>query len=428
MTSFTQMFFPQWAAKQALTYQQAMNQPALNFLQDVQAQGSNAFPSADPTQYQGLMQSAQNFQNSPLNGLINAAIASKSPDMIPAFQKIQSTNLANQMSQQKMNMFGGLMNRVYKMMDTQGGQPGTYNPNAQRGLGIAGMFMGIPGSSSLVTNSNQYDPSMVYGKTNAVNNANAGLDVNGNPTTSLDQQAQGIGTYTQAPPSGRALATPAGRALMDRVRQLYPDYDEKNYQLFQKTLESYGSGTLGDITRRMSVAVNHSDLTSKLIDQLNNGSIPAINTVQNYFLKHMGYPAPNNLEAAKLFLTDEVTRGMVGPAAGEGDRERLLATISSSHSMDQLKGVVNTFKAFLSGQLKGLRNQYTANTHRSVGDFNKLLLPGVSDQLDTAEQSILNPSQSSGQASQAGWPKVGTVMNGWTYNGGDPHDQGNWTK
>lgn len=424
--NFAKLFFPDWAAQQAVKYNQGVAQPDINFLQNMKDQMTpNVFPSANPDQYNGLMTQNQQTQNSPLMGLINAAIASKSPQMIPAFQQAQTSELglqgkelANRFALQKMNLFRDMSNKINGIGGDQS------NPAAnQRGIGYAGWMLGLPGSSGLVTNANTFDPRIQYDKTNAVNNATAGLDYNGNPTDSLDQMAYSVGNYLQAPPSGRQLTTPNGRALMNRVRQLYPNYDEKNYQLFQKTLDAYGSGNLGDITRRMSVAIHHSNLTSQLVDQLNNGDVPALNKIENYYLQQKGSPAPNNMEAAKLFLTDEITRGLIGANAGEGDRERLLATISNSHSMSQLKGVINTYKAFMAGQLKGLRKQYMANTHRSEGDFNRLLLPGTEKELDAAEKELM-----AGNKSQAGWPKAGTVVNGWTYKGGDPHDQSNWTR
>ena len=422
-SNFAEMFFPEWAAKQATAYQKGLNQPATNFYQGLM--GGNVYPSSNPDQYNGMLSQSQNIIPPDLQPVVRQAVNNGTPQMIEKYMNmlggnygLQQQNLGNQFMQQKIGMFGDLRNALSQIGN------GSNNPSdVQRKIGYMGWANGFPGAASLVSNANAIDPSIKYNITNATNNANSGLDASGNPTGSLDQMASSVGNYMQAPPTGRYLATPEGRALMNRVRQLYPDYDEKNYQLFQKTLDNYGTGNLGYLTRRMSVAINHSNLTSQLVDQLNNGETPAINKVANYYLQQTGSQAPNNLTAAKLFLTDEITRGLIGANAGEGDRERMLSTISNSHSMEQLKGAINTYKAFMAGQLKGLRNQYVSNTGRSANEFNRLLLPGTENELDSAEKTLMT-----GGPNQAGWPKPGTAMNGYTYNGGDPHLQSSWTK
>jgi hypothetical protein len=87
--------------------------------------------------------------------------------------------------------------------------------------------------------------------------------------------------------------------------------------------------------------------------------------------KQTGQPAPTNFDAAKQIVTAEIIKAVV--ASGGGVRERLEAenNFANANSPAQLKGVINTYKQLLGGQLNSLGLQYENTTGRT--DFDKKL-------------------------------------------------------
>lgn len=192
---------------------------------------------------------------------------------------------------------------------------------------------------------------------------------------SVDATASMIANGQVAPLSGFAMKTPWGQKVMQRVAELNPQFSGATFANTKKAVQDFNTGKLGGTVRSLNVATSHLDTLGNLADALNTGNLQAVNKVANYWKSQTGQSAPTDFEAAKKIVADEVVKAVVGSGGGVADREEAARTISAANSPAQLRGVINTYKDLMHGQLNGLRQQYEQSTQ--LKDFDKFLSPSV---------------------------------------------------
>lgn len=203
-------------------------------------------------------------------------------------------------------------------------------------------------------------------------NLEMGIDANGNQTN-YDKVAQQIANYDQPPLSSFAMGKPIGAAIMSKVAEINPAYDAKNYASAQQTLNAFSKGPEAQKVRSFNVALAHLDTLGQLTDALQNGNIPLVNKIGNVVSAQTGQPAVTNFTAAKAIVGNEIVKAIVGAGGGVEDRAKAQATLAAANSPQQLKGVIDTYKTLMGGQLGGLKQQYETATRRD--DFNRFLSP-----------------------------------------------------
>jgi hypothetical protein len=147
-----------------------------------------------------------------------------------------------------------------------------------------------------------------------------------------------------------------------------------------KTNVAFSTGPQSRQVTAFNTAIDHLDTIDKLSDALNNNDIRAFNTIGNLVAKQTGQPAPTNFDAAKQIVTAEVIKAIVASGGGVRERQEAEANFSSASSPAQLKGVINSYKQLLGGQLNSLSLQYENGTGRT--DFNKKLTPAAKKEFD----------------------------------------------
>ena len=191
----------------------------------------------------------------------------------------------------------------------------------------------------------------------------------------VESAAQMIAQNKIPPLSGFAMRSPYGQAVMARVNELNPNYSIADITGIKKAAADFTTGKTGNTVRSLNVAVNHLDTLGQLSDALNNNDIRMFNTLGNKFAKETGNPIPTNFNAAKKIVADEIVKGIVGSGGGVQDREEAAKSIDAANSPAQLKGVIDTYKQLLGGQLTGLKQQYEASTGKK--DFEKYISPNT---------------------------------------------------
>ncbi len=201
---------------------------------------------------------------------------------------------------------------------------------------------------------------------------NAAAAKNAVDPNDVETAAHGIAGYLEKPLTSRVRSTPFGVAVMNRVSELKPDWDEKEYGQMDKAVKSFGTGKEGGMVRSFNVAIDHISTAEGLIDALANGDTPAINKLSNYLSKQTGSSAVTDFDSVKQIVAAEIVKAVVGGTAAKADREEIAHQILSSNSPEQLHGALTQFKALMRGQLDGLRDQYERTTGRD--DFDDKLL------------------------------------------------------
>ena len=138
-----------------------------------------------------------------------------------------------------------------------------------------------------------------------------------------------------------------------------------------KANKDFSTGIQGRQVTAFNTAIDHLSTMDKLSDALQNNDIKAFNYLGNVVAKQTGQPAPVNFDAAKQIVTAEIIKAVVASGGGVRERQEAEANFATANSPAQLKGVINTYKQLLGGQLNSLGLQYQNTTGRT--DFDKKL-------------------------------------------------------
>jgi hypothetical protein len=232
-----------------------------------------------------------------------------------------------------------------------------------------------------------------------------------------------IAGYQLPPLTSMAMRSPWGQQVMAQVQKLNPNYDETQFAAKSKAVRDFDTGTLGNSLRSFNVGISHLTTLGQLAGALQNGNVQKVNQIANAVAEQTGNPAPTNFDAAKAIVGDEIIKAIVGGGGALADRENAQNQIDNAKSPEQLMGVIETYKKLMAGQLGGLQQQFTSSTGLPVASFDAKLYPETLEQLK---------SDQAGAAPAAGQtpapPAVGTVMQGYKFNGGDPADPSSWSK
>lgn len=195
---------------------------------------------------------------------------------------------------------------------------------------------------------------------------------------SVDATASMIANGQVAPLSGFAMKTDWGQQVMKRVNELNPQFRGDTFSNVKQAAQKFNVGKQGDTVRSLNVATNHLDTLGGLADALNTGNVQLLNKATNAWKTQTGQAAPTNFEGAKKIVADEVVKAIVGSGGGVADREEAARSIQAASSPAQLRGVINTYKELMHGQLNGLRQQYEQSTGKN--DFDRFLSTQVKTQ------------------------------------------------
>jgi hypothetical protein len=165
-----------------------------------------------------------------------------------------------------------------------------------------------------------------------------------------------------------------------------------------KALKDFSTGKQGQQVNAFNTAIDHLGTMDKLSDALQNNDIKAFNSIGNIVARQTGQPAPANFDAAKQIVTAEVIKAVVASGGGVTERQEAERNFATANSPAQLKGVIDTYKQLLGGQLKSLNLQYENTTGRK--DFDKKLTPEAKTTLDKlrGETSKVNLAPADQQA------------------------------
>jgi hypothetical protein len=195
---------------------------------------------------------------------------------------------------------------------------------------------------------------------------NRATELYGNPTGAAPSVNPPGAPNANAPAGANAPVPFNAAAMADQIVGSKIDVATKT-----KAAKDFSTGIQGRQVTAFNTAIDHLATMDKLSDALQNNDIKAFNYLGNVVARQTGQPAPVNFDAAKQIVTAEIIKAVVASGGGVRERQEAEANFATANSPAQLKGVINTYKQLLGGQLNSLGLQYENTTGRT--DFDKKL-------------------------------------------------------
>ena len=201
----------------------------------------------------------------------------------------------------------------------------------------------------------------------------------------IHDMAKAVANYDQPPISANKATTQVGMAIMNEARRINPQYDTKNFDEAKNAKVKFGAGPQGDAIRSFGTAYRHIDVLDNLITAMNSGDEKTINRIKNAWQTEFGTSAaPNNVQAARSIVSDEIIKAVIGARGALGDREDAQKQIDAANSPQLThKLITDVYKPLMMGQLLGYKQQYESSTH-GAKDFGEKLTPAIADDLEKA--------------------------------------------
>jgi hypothetical protein len=193
--------------------------------------------------------------------------------------------------------------------------------------------------------------------------------------------AKGIADYKMAPVTSWAMRSPFGQAVMAKVRELNPEYDQAKYNQRARGLIAFTTGRQGDSVRSFNTSIDHLEVMDDAVQALINGDAKLLNKVENWVQQQFGYAAPVDFNFVKNIVGGEISKAVVGGVGALKDREEVRQGFELANSPEQLDGVIKRAKQLMAGQLSNYRRQSEA-TGFPVKDFDTMLSPATRKQLE----------------------------------------------
>lgn len=195
----------------------------------------------------------------------------------------------------------------------------------------------------------------------------------------IESVAKGIAEYRLAPLGAWAMRSEYGQKVMARVQELNPEYQSANFAARVAATRAFTVGKQADAVRSFSVSIDHLATVDELGRALQNNDVQAINRLKNTIATQFGHEGPVDFNWAKSIVGTEVSKAILGGIGALVDRQELQKGFDVANSPEQLRGVIQTAKKLMAGQLAGYERQYQRGTGQP--DFEALLSPEAKRQL-----------------------------------------------
>jgi hypothetical protein len=126
------------------------------------------------------------------------------------------------------------------------------------------------------------------------------------------------------------------------------------------------AGNSGKNIMRIGTAVQHIDVLKDAYKALENGDIPAANSIFNRIAQERGQAPQASFGATAQMVAPEIAAAVLasGGASALGDRQDYKALLNGNISPAQFKGLVQAFDSLFGGRVKTLASAYKHGTNK----------------------------------------------------------------
>jgi hypothetical protein len=165
------------------------------------------------------------------------------------------------------------------------------------------------------------------------------------------------------------------------------------------------AGNSGKNIMRIGTAVQHIDVLKDAYKALENGDIPAANSIFNKIAQERGQAPQASFGATAQMVAPEIAAAVLaaGGASALGDRQDYKALLNGNISPAQFKGLIQSFDSLFGGRVKTLASEYKLGTGK---DFNY-----AGHNLSRFAPKEEAPQQPAGQTAP---PKSKVIIKNWS--------------
>jgi len=187
----------------------------------------------------------------------------------------------------------------------------------------------------------------------------------------------------------------------------------------QQAQKYFTTGKGADAFRQQETILHHAQVFSQISDALSNGNVQLANKLGNQFGAQFGSDQATNFKIAGQIFSAEVGKYLAGSQSTAEERKELADLIPVFSSPQQIKGGLATLSSLVQGQRQSWLMQRDAALKGNVA------FGGTNAPANSPNQPIATPQP---QATQPSAYKLGQVVKGYVFLGGDPTNQNSWKK
>lgn len=234
-------------------------------------------------------------------------------------------------------------------------------------------------------------------------------------TTARSPQAMMMRSFMQAHPGASA----------DDLRNFYIDT-----QTMVSGNRYFTSGMAERTLRSFSAIADHLEVYKDAARLFKGGNNRYTNELRRYYETNFGGTAPaNNLELAKILVSDELTRAVVGTAGALADREAIQKQLATASSWTQVQAIIDQAERFVAGQLHALGQTYENAGLEQHKPFKDMIKGNARSLFESVPPTTgLTYEGLAGAPPALPEPKPGDIQDGYRFKGGDKKDPNNWEK
>ncbi len=225
----------------------------------------------------------------------------------------------------------------------------------------------------------------------------------------IQNMAQMVVDHTIAPSqfqelrSGRMGA--GGVKIMSAVKAIDPTFDmqkaDMEYRAMGKTEDDFTSGKEATLVRSNNNAIQHLALLDKARIAMNNGNLPALNAIANWFGIQTGSDKATVFDHIASRVGDEVSKAFIPGGGSAGERTAAAASYQHGMGDQQISSNIRADIALMDSQQRNLVDQYQRGT------YNKGAQQLFTPEAMAARDSILGPGARPGAGRPGGQPGAG---------------------
>jgi len=233
----------------------------------------------------------------------------------------------------------------------------------------------------------------------------------------------------------QSLSTKGGHreSLLGMVAQYDPTYDQTQYGARTAVKKDFNSGQAARNIRSLNTAIGHLNNLKTAADELKNAGFQLWNKIANSTLTGAGDPRTTKFNVAANSVESEVASLFKGTGATDQEIKAWREQLSSAQSPAQLHTAIDTLLSLMASRMQALDSQYKAGMGKPK-DFemlnkeSKAILKKLGGEAGKMLELDVADAATGGGGAVSKGPKVGDVVDGYTFKGGDPGKKESWTK